>query len=48
MPYSDFSPEQQAAIDRTLCAEVNALAYMIVSLVALVGAVALVSWAILA
>lgn len=46
MPYSDFSPEQQAAMDRSLQAEVNALAYMIVSLAALVGSVALVAWAI--
>ncbi|MGW8204375.1 hypothetical protein ACWGM0_17745 [Sphingomonas bisphenolicum] len=46
MPYSDFSPEQQAAMDRSLAAEVNAFAYMIISLIALTGAVALVAWAI--
>ncbi|BBD01862.1 hypothetical protein [Sphingobium sp. YG1] len=46
MPYSDFSPEQQAAMDRSLEAEVNAFLYMLVSIAALVGSIALVSWAI--
>ncbi|KMS54706.1 hypothetical protein [Sphingobium cupriresistens] len=46
MPYSDFSPEQQAAMDRSLQAEFNAYLYMLVSIAALVGSIALFCWAI--
>lgn len=44
--HSAFTPEQQAAIERSMQAEVNALLYMLVSVAALTGAVALVAWAI--
>ena len=46
MPYSDFSPEQQAAIDRSLQAEATAFLYMLVSILALMLSVALFAWAI--
>ncbi len=46
MPYRDFSPEQRAAMDRSLQAELNAFLYMLVSIAALTLSVALFAWAI--